>query len=161
MHNAQQQNHTAEHDLMKAPQRGGIAITQTVQNTVFKKYSPGRFIHNQFLLPWFFFLHMLKQIKNGHQVHMPAESLIPLLLCNTKIVFLRARLSALLCQIVGESKVGKKPLLLSLAFTVSHTDMTLQSHICQHPLSAFTVNNTFFHWQAISPHWKCHECNSV
>lgn len=92
---------------------------------------------------------------------MPAESLIPLLLCNTKIVFLRARLSALLCQTVGESKVGKKLLLLSLAFTVSHTDMTLQRHICQHPLSVFTVNNTLFLWQAISSHWKCPEYNSV
>ena len=31
-----------------------------------------------------FFLHVFKQLKNGHQVHMPAESLIPLLLCNAK-----------------------------------------------------------------------------
>lgn len=113
IHSAWKQTHSAEHDLMEVSQRGGIEVIQTIQGkyheTVFRKCSLGYFIHNQFLLPWPLSA-CVQAAKNQASGAKPAESLIPLVLCNTKgdwFSILRARLSAPFHQIVGEVKVGR------------------------------------------------------
>lgn len=77
---------------------------------------------------WGFFLHVFKQLKKEQEAHTPAESLIPLLLCNTKEDQFSISESQAVCSSVpnsGSIKGRKKPLLLTSAFPGSHAEATL------------------------------------